>query len=109
MKQLEMRSAIYDQETMEYVQRMLRVEITDEEAELFAKLKESICERTGLLFPFKQYGFCNNGEEVNIESPLAEIIRDSNGKPHHRFNIVMDLHTYDPDDEPGKGCGWIYL
>lgn len=103
MKQLVLHTRIYDRETSEYIQRFLAVELTDHEAELFEELKKSIDSRTRAI-PFKQKGWCDDEEVLNLKTPLVEHMKDETS-PTHRFSFAQGLYTEDTEDKD-YGCGW---
>jgi len=103
MKQLVLQTRMYDRETTEYIQRFLAVELTDHEVELFEQLKASIDARTHI-FPFKQKGWCDDGEELNLETPLVEML-EGEPEPTHRFMFTQGLYLEDTEND-GYGCGW---
>ena len=104
MKQLVLHTRIYDRETSEYIQRFLAVELTDHEAKLFEELKKSIDERTPALFPFKEKGWCDDDEILELETPLTDLM-EGEPEPTHRFSFAQGLYTEDTEDD-GYGCGW---
>lgn len=103
MKQLVLQSRMYDQETSEYVQRFLACELTDHEVELFTELVKSINDRTHI-FPFKQKGWCDDDEELNLETPLVSML-EGEPEPIHRFMFAQGLYLEDTEDY-NFGCGW---
>lgn len=102
MKHFELIARVYDRETCEYIQRFLRIELTEEEARLFQQMTSSIMNRKGCC-PFEEKGWCDNNEEPFLNSPLTDMMEDGE---HHRFSIEMGCHTTDTEDE-NKGCGWL--
>ena len=102
MKQLVLQSRMYDRATSEYIQRFLACELTDHEAELFTEFVESIQARTDF-FPFREKGWCNDDEELNLETPLVEHLVDE-PEPTHRFMFTQDLYLEDTEkDECNRG------
>ena len=103
MKQLVLQSRMWDRETSEYIQRFLAVELTDHEVELFEQLKASIGARTHV-FPFKEKGWCDDDEVLNLKTPLVEHMKGE-PEPNHRFMFTQGLYLEDTEN-PDYGCGW---
>ena len=103
MKQLVLQNRVYDRATNEYVQRFLACELNDHEVALFEMLVESL-ERRKHIFPFKQKGWCDDKEELNLETPLVEML-EGEPEPTHRFFFTAGLYLEDTENNE-YGSGW---
>ena len=102
MKQLIIHTRMYDRETSEYIQRFLACDLTNREVELFTEFTQSLQSRG--IFPFKEKGWCDDDEELNLETPLVSMM-GGEPEPTHRFFFSQGLYLEDTENDD-YGCGW---